>query len=282
MPELPEVEVVRAGLSRLALGTTINHVRIHHARSVRRNVGDLCVQLDGARIEGVSRRGKYMWLDLDRPYVLMIHLGMSGQIRVNDAPSGHPHVRLNWNVVREGQPRRYFEFLDQRTFGGMQICDRDQDGKPTAISHIARDPFDPLFDVEKFSDALVKRSTQVKRALLDQNLISGIGNIYADECLWRVGLDGTTPCDRLDKAIIVEIVAAVTGVMNEALDAGGTSFDSLYVNVNGESGYFSRSLSVYGREGEPCGRCGNPIIRNKFMNRSSFHCATCQPPWLLP
>ncbi len=282
MPELPEVEVVRAGLADLVAGTTITNVRVHHKRAIRRNVGDLGAQLEGAKIESVARRGKYMWLELDRTFVLMIHLGMSGQIRINDSPSAHPHIRVDWTVTRAGAARSYFEFLDQRTFGGMHICDRDQDGAPIAISHIARDPFDPLFDVERFSDSLVKRSLQVKKALLDQNLISGIGNIYADECLWRVGLDGTTPCDRLDRSVAAEIVAAVTGVMNEALVAGGTSFDALYVNVNGESGYFSRSLAVYGREGAPCDRCGNPIIRSKFMNRSSFHCLTCQPPWSLP
>jgi formamidopyrimidine-DNA glycosylase len=282
MPELPEVEVVRAGLEKLALGTKISVVRIHHPRAVRQNNGDLSRQLEGARIIRVSRRGKYMWLELDRPFVLMIHLGMSGQIRVNESPSGHPHVRVSWNMIRSGTPNCYFEFLDQRTFGGMRISDRDHRGEPSSISHIAKDPFDPLFDVDQFADSLVKRTTEVKRALLDQHLISGIGNIYADECLWRVGLDGTTPCERLDRRTGVEIVSAVTKVMNDALVAGGTSFDSLYVNVNGESGYFSRSLSVYGREGEPCERCGNPITRSRFMNRSSFHCLTCQPPWLLP
>jgi formamidopyrimidine-DNA glycosylase len=282
MPELPEVEVVRAGLEKLVLGTKISAVRVYHQRAVRHNDGDLSHQLEAASIVRVARRGKYMWLELDRPFVLMIHLGMSGQIRVNKSPSGHPHVRVDWNVIRSGESNGYFEFLDQRTFGGLRISEQDHSGEPSAISHIARDPFDPLFDVGDFAESLVKRSTQVKRALLDQNLISGIGNIYADECLWRVGLDGTTPCDQLDASTAVEIVSAVTKVMNEALVAGGTSFDSLYVNVNGESGYFSRSLSVYGREGEPCERCGNPITRSKFMNRSSFHCLTCQAPWLLP
>jgi formamidopyrimidine-DNA glycosylase len=282
MPELPEVEVVRAGLENLVLGSQIGAVRIHHERAVRHNVGDLTQQLEDATIVRVARRGKYMWLELDRPFVLMIHLGMSGQIRVNESPSMHPHVRLDWNVIRPGEPTRFFEFVDQRTFGGLRISDQDHKGEPSAISHIAKDPFDPMFDVDQFADSLVKRSTQVKRALLDQHLISGIGNIYADECLWRVGLDGTTPCDRLDRLSAVKIVMAVTQVMNEALVAGGTSFDSLYVNVNGESGYFSRSLSVYGREGAPCERCGNPITRSRFMNRSSFHCLTCQPSWSLP
>lgn len=282
MPELPEVEVVRAGLEKLVRGTRISAVRIHHQRSVRHNIGDLPQQLEGARIIQVARRGKYMWLELDRPFVVMIHLGMSGQIRVNDSPSGHQHVRLDWKVIRPGKPDQYFEFLDQRTFGGLRISDKNHHGEPSAISHIAKDPFDPSFDAANFANSLIKRSTQVKRALLDQNLISGIGNIYADECLWRVGLDGTTPCERLDTLTALEIVSAVTKVMNEALVAGGTSFDSLYVNVNGESGYFSRSLSVYGREGEPCERCGNPITRSKFMNRSSFHCQTCQPTRLLP
>lgn len=282
MPELPEVEVVRTGLEQLVLGTKVTRVGIHHARVIRRNVGNLGVQLEGAKIEGVARRGKYMWLELDRPFVLMIHLGMSGQIRVNDSRSGHPHLRLEWEITREDEPLRYFEFLDQRTFGGMHICDRDQHGQPSAISHIARDPFDPGFNVKDFADRLMKRSIQVKKALLDQNLISGIGNIYADESLWRVGLDGTTPCNHLSGTDVNDIVTSVTDVMNEALVAGGTSFDALYVNVNGESGYFSRSLAVYGREGLPCDRCGNPIVRSKFMTRSSFHCLTCQPPWLLP
>ena len=282
MPELPEVEVVRAGLSPLIVGSTISAVGTYHERVIRRNVGDLATQLDGTTISGVRRRGKYMWLELDRPFVLMIHLGMSGQIRVNDLPSGHPHVRLNWIVERAGEPNRYFEFLDQRTFGGLHVSDHDSNGEPTSISHIAKDPFDPSFDVDYFVDSLVKRSTQVKRALLDQTLISGVGNIYADECLWRVGVDGATPCDRLNRSTAVEMVSSVTEVMNEALVAGGTSFDSLYVNVNGESGYFSRSLAVYGREGQPCERCGNLITRSRFMNRSSFHCLTCQPPWLLP
>ena len=282
MPELPEVEVVRSGLAKRVAGSIITDVKVLHPRAARRNVGDLAGQLEAVTIMGVSRRGKYMWLELDRPYVLMIHLGMSGQLRVNDSPSGHPHVRVEWVLNRANEAPRYFEFLDQRTFGGMQISDLDLDETPTVISHIARDPFDSLFDVNAFSLLLLQRTTQVKRALLDQNLISGIGNIYADECLWRIGLDGRTPCNHLTATHAADIVQVVTQVMHEALVAGGTSFDALYVNVNGESGYFSRSLAVYGREGKPCDHCGNPIIRSKFMNRSSFHCVTCQPPWLLP
>ncbi len=115
MPELPEVEVVRAGLADLVAGTRITNVRVHHKRAIRRNVGDLGAQLEGAKIESVARRGKYMWLELDRTFVLMIHLGMSGQIRINDLPSAHPHIRVDWTVTREGAARRYFEFLAQHT-----------------------------------------------------------------------------------------------------------------------------------------------------------------------
>ena len=145
------------------------------------------------------------------------------------------------------------------------------------IAHIARDPLDPAFDLAAFTAAVRKRRTGIKRALLDQSLVSGIGNIYADEALWRARLHWARATDTLTRPAIATLVEAVRTVMNEALAAGGTSFDSLYVNVNGESGYFERSLHVYGRQDEPCPRCGTPIRRDPFMNRSSFTCPRCQP-----
>jgi formamidopyrimidine-DNA glycosylase len=149
---------------------------------------------------------------------------------------------------------------------------------PAPIAHIAPDPLEAAFDAKVFAGQLTRRKTQVKRALLDQSLISGIGNIYADEALWRARLHWARPTDSLKPREVSLLLEAVREVLTEALTAGGTSFDALYVNVNGESGYFDRSLNAYGREGEPCGRCGTPVRRDAFMNRSSFSCPRCQRP----
>jgi formamidopyrimidine-DNA glycosylase len=171
--------------------------------------------------------------------------------------------------------------VDQRTFGGLSVeplVEGVGGGPvPRSVVHIALDPLDPAFDDAAFAAALRRKRTGLKRALLDQNLVSGIGNIYADEALWRARLHYTRPTETLRPAEIARVLDAVREVMASALAEGGTSFDSLYVNVNGESGYFDRSLEAYGREGRACGRCGSEIRREAFMNRSSFSCPRCQP-----
>ena len=199
---------------------------------------------------------------------------MSGQLLLLGAaaPPG-PHLRVRFRFA-DGDPE--LRFVDQRTFGGLQVSPGGAE-LPGEIAHIARDPFDPLFVDEACVAALRRRRTGVKRALLDQTLISGVGNIYADEALWRARLHGSDRPTRSTRLRARELVGHVTDVMREALGAGGTSFDALYVNVNGESGYFDRSLAAYGREDEPCGRCGAPIRREPFMNRSSYSCPKCQP-----
>lgn len=207
----------------------------------------------------------------------MAHLGMSGQLLVADPGSPaekHLRVRLGFD---DGGPE--LRFVDQRTFGHLLIASLVPLGRPVPepIVHIAADPLEEAFDDDVFATRLSARQTEIKRALLDQSLISGVGNIYADEALWRAGLHGGTPTRSLSRRKIDELLAAVRGVMGEALGQGGTSFDSLYVNVNGESGYFDRSLNVYGRQGEPCARCGGPVLREAFMNRSSYSCPRCQP-----
>jgi formamidopyrimidine-DNA glycosylase len=289
VPELPEVETVRAGLDRWVSGRTIAAVEVTHARSVRRHVGgaqDLAARLVGGRITAVCRRGKYLWLPLAGPLhadsCLVAHLGMSGQLLI-EAPTApdekHLHVRIGF--ADDGPELR---FVDQRTFGGVLVDelvptrDRPDQSVPASVAHIARDPLDPFFDDDAFVRALRRRSSAVKRALLDQTLVSGIGNIYADESLWRARLSGERRCAGLSKRLIVDLLGHVRGVLGAALDAGGTSFDALYVNVNGASGYFDRSLAVYGREGQPCRRCGTAVRRAVFMNRSSFYCPTCQRP----
>ncbi|MGZ4465955.1 MAG: bifunctional DNA-formamidopyrimidine glycosylase/DNA-(apurinic or apyrimidinic site) lyase, partial [Nocardioides sp.] len=263
MPELPEVEVVRAGLERHVVGATITRVDVLHPRPVRRDergpVG-FAEALAGRRVEAARRRGKYLWLPLDNGDALLAHLGMSGQLLVQ--PPGSPderhlRVRLALSGAAEGRELR---FVDQRMFGGLSVSSGGAD-LPPEIAHIARDPLDPEFDDEAFVRKVRSRASGVKRQLLDQNLVSGIGNIYADEALWRARLHGERPGRRLNATQVRELLGHARDVMTDALGQGGTSFDALYVNVNGESGYFDRSLHAYGREDEPCDRCGTPVRR---------------------
>lgn len=276
MPELPEVETVRAGLERHVLGATITHVDVLHPRPVRRDLrgpAGFAAALTGRRIEAARRRGKYLWLPLDNGDALLGHLGMSGQVLVQ--PRGAPderHLRVRF-ALDTGLEMR---FVDQRMFGGLSVSEGGAD-LPPEVAHIARDPLDPEFDDDAFVRRVRKRSSGIKRQLLDQNLVSGVGNIYADEALWRARLHGERPGDRLTATQVRELLGHARAVMTAALGEGGTSFDALYVNVNGESGYFDRSLHAYGREGEPCERCGTPMRRVAFMNRSSFFCPACQP-----
>ena len=277
MPELPEVEVVRVGLERGVVGRTVQSVHVAHPRAVRRHLlgpRDFEDLLAGRTITAAQRRGKYLWLPLDSGDALTGHLGMSGQLLV--VPPDKPdetHLRVRFTFTDGGRELR---FVDQRTFGGLHVVAGGAD-LPSTIAHIARDPIDPAFDDEGFVEGVRRRKTGIKRALLDQSLVSGIGNIYADEALWRVPLHYARPTETLPRPVLRELLSHVRAVLNESLAAGGTSFDALYVSTEGVSGLFERELHVYGREGEPCDRCGTPIRRDAFMNRSSFTCPRCQP-----
>jgi formamidopyrimidine-DNA glycosylase len=277
VPELPEVETVRQGLQRGLAGRTIAEVSVGHPRSVRRHeagAADFAGRLVGRTVLEARRRGKYLWLPLDSGDALTGHLGMSGQLLVvpADAPEQkHLHVRL-----RFADGGRELRFVDQRTFGGLLVVPGGEP-VPPLLAHIARDPLDPEFDDAAFVAALRRRRTGVKRALLDQTLVSGIGNIYADEALWRAQLHGERPTDRLTGPAVHRLLGHVRDVLREAVAAGGTSFDALYVSTEGVSGLFERELNAYGREGLPCRRCGTPLVRQAFTNRSSFSCPRCQP-----
>ena len=285
MPELPEVEVVRRGLERWVAGRTVAAVEVHHPRAVRRHLEGaehFAAALTGRTLTAAHRRGKYLWLPMAEAggapsgRAVVAHLGMSGQLLVEEpAQPDETHLRARFTFTDGGRELR---FVDQRTFGGLAVEDApDGDGVPPRVAHIAIDPLDPSFDEAAFSAALRRRRTEVKRALLDQTLIGGVGNIYADESLWRARLHGTRPTDRLTRTQVADLLDGVRGVLGEALAQGGTSFDSLYVDVNGQSGYFSRSLAVYGQADRPCPRCGTPVVRESFMNRSSYSCPRCQP-----
>ena len=277
MPELPEVEVVRQGVERWVAGRTIASATVLHPRAARRHVegpSDLAARLTGRLVSGACRRGKYLWLPVGDDEALLAHLGMSGQLIVGEPGTPYEkHLRARFTFTDEGLDLR---FIDQRTFGHLMLC-ATTGGVPEPIAHIAPDPLEKAFDEEHFLRSLRRRRTGIKRALLDQSLISGVGNIYADEALWRAKLHWARPTETLTRAEASRVLSGAREVMGAALAAGGTSFDSLYVNVNGESGYFERSLNVYGREDEPCARCGSPIRRDAFMNRSSYTCPTCQP-----
>lgn len=300
MPELPEVEVVRRGLAAHVTGKTITAVRVHHPRAVRRHEAgpaDLTARLLGSRISGTGRRGKYLWLTLDEgadeplarretDSALVVHLGMSGQMLLGSTPStgaGGPQRQPNENHLRIAallDDGTTVSFVDQRTFGGWMVTELvDVDGAqvPEPVAHIARDPLDPGFDRDAVVNVLRHKNSEIKRQLLDQTVVSGIGNIYADEALWRARVNPTRLASGLSRRKLAELLDAATAVMSDALGQGGTSFDSLYVNVNGESGYFDRSLDAYGRDGQPCRRCGAVMRREKFMNRSSCYCPRCQP-----
>ncbi|KKC03611.1 DNA-formamidopyrimidine glycosylase [Mycobacterium nebraskense] len=285
MPELPEVEVVRRGLQAHVVGKTITAVRVHHPRAVRRHEAgpaDLTARLLDARITGTDRRGKYLWLLLDTEppapesdTALVVHLGMSGQMLLGEVPRAD-HVRIS-ALLDDGT---VLSFADQRTFGGWMLADLvSVEGSvvPAPVAHLARDPLDPLFDRDAVVNVLRRKHSEIKRQLLDQTVVSGIGNIYADEALWRAKVNGARIAATLSRRQLGAVLDAAADVMRDALGQGGTSFDSLYVNVNGESGYFDRSLDAYGREGQNCRRCGAVMRREKFMNRSSFYCPRCQP-----
>jgi formamidopyrimidine-DNA glycosylase len=276
VPELPEVEVVRRGLQQHVTGRTIAAVEVLHPRAVRRHLAgpaDFADAISGRSIDGARRRGKYLWLPVGDDAVLA-HLGMSGQLLVGEAGRPlSPHVRARFTFADGGPDLR---FTDQRTFGHLALAPGGA-LLPAAIAHIAPDPLEDAFDLAALTAAIRARKTGIKRALLDQSLVSGIGNIYADESLWQAGLHWARPSETLTRREVAAVFAAVRDVFTQALQAGGTSFDSLYVNVNGESGYFERALAVYGRAGQPCRRCGAPVRRDPFMNRSSYSCPVCQP-----
>jgi formamidopyrimidine-DNA glycosylase len=287
MPELPEVEVVRAGLEPAVTGATVTAVQIFDERSLRRHDGpaeDFIDRMTGSTFSTPRRRGKFLWVPIAKgETALVVHLGMSGQVllREPDAPLDRL-TRISLDVTHPEHGPLRVDFVDQRIFGSMAIDELVESGDlpgdlvPSQVRHIARDPMDPNFDDTLFLAKLAKRNTGIKRAILDQNLISGIGNIYADEALWASRIHYDQPTSTLSRPRAKTLLAEVRLVLGKALAEGGTSFDAQYLNVNGESGYFSHSLNAYGQQGEPCPRCGRMIVREQFMNRGSHFCPYCQ------
>ena len=272
MPELPEVETVRRGLERNVVGHKITSATQLHRRALNpKSISNLDV-LEGARIEAIDRRGKFLWFLLDRPYVLAAHLGMSGQFLINSSDLKHTRALIK---LRRRLSESELHFNDQRTFGWLSI-EESIDSIPSSVRSIALDPFDPHYDQERVVQDIKKRDLSIKTAILNQNIVSGIGNIYADESLWLAQIHPESRTRSMKPVEISRVLDSAKEVMAAALKVGGTSFDDLYINVNGESGYFDISLNAYGQEGESCPRCARPITRIKFANRSSHFCPKCQ------
>ncbi len=276
--------MVRRGLEAHVLDRAIRSVEVLHPRPVRRHLAgpaDFADRLVGRSFTAARRRGKYLWLPLDTTTgtgqppgdAVLAHLGMSGQLLVQP-PGARDERNLRIRFLLGDAELR---FVDQRMFGGLSLSEGGAD-LPPEIAHIARDPLDLAFDDDAFVRRVRRSSSGIKRLLLNQSLVSGVGNIYADEALWLAELHGDRPGQRLRRTDVLRLLEACRTVMLAALGEGGTSFDALYVNVNGESGYFDRSLEAYGRGDLPCRRCGTAIRRVAFMNRSSFFCPRCQPP----
>ena len=296
MPELPEVETVRAGLAQHVIGAKVEAVEILDSRSLKRyppGPAAFTAELIGKTFQSVVRRGKFFWLPIADDLALSGHLGMSGQVLIRSAAApadGQTRIVLHLKKP-SGEPIE-FRFIDQRIFGSLAVVDLvpTSDGGPGGYSpeasvsntipaeaaHIARDPLDPMFNLKSVVERLSSKNTEIKRAVLDQNLISGIGNIYADESLWRSRVHYATRASDLSKRKLRELVEVATEVLLEAVEQGGTSFDEQYKNVNGESGYFVQELAAYGQTGKPCPRCGGPIRRDSWANRGSHFCPRCQ------
>ncbi|BAJ76209.1 formamidopyrimidine-DNA glycosylase [Microbacterium testaceum StLB037] len=293
MPELPEVEVVRAGLEPAVTGALITSVDVRDERALTRHTGGAAhfeAELTGRRIDAAVRRGKFLWMPVSADEAIVTHLGMSGQmlLRVPGAPEER-HERIRIELEHPVHGPLSVVFADQRTFGSLAV-DRlvdTPDGAaagrgsslprvPTQVAHIARDPLDPAFDVSRFRSRVGRTASGIKRVLLDQTVASGIGNIYADESLWAARIHPEAVASSLPTRAVNRLLGEVREVLDKALAEGGTSFDAQYVNVNGQAGYFAHSLNAYGRTGQPCPRCGRPIVRVSFMNRSSHFCPHCQ------
>lgn len=278
MPELPEVETVRRGLEPWVVGKKIKRIEVVHKGGNRSSTFAPLSAVEGAKIRNMRRRGKFLWFDVNRDVALVAHLGMSGQfvIREKKAPD-EKHLRVRIDC---GDRNRELRFIDQRTFGWVaidQLVMADGEQIPTSFRRIARDIFDEKFNREEVISKILKKKSAIKPVLLDQSLMSGVGNIYADEALWLASIHPERLANSLKHEEIERVLTSVTKVMSAALKQGGTSFDDLYINVNGESGYFDVELEAYGQDGEPCSRCGTEIRRIAFGNRSSHFCPRCQP-----
>ncbi|MBP7001819.1 bifunctional DNA-formamidopyrimidine glycosylase/DNA-(apurinic or apyrimidinic site) lyase [Amaricoccus sp.] len=280
MPELPEVETVRRGLEPVLAGRVI--VRAEARRpDLRWPLPEgFAARLTGARVLGLRRRSKYLLADLDRGETLIVHLGMSGRMLVSGAvlgafhhdlatPGKHDHVILDV----EGGAR--VTFNDARRFGAMDLAPTAQVEAHRLLAGLGPEPLGNAFDARVLAGLMAGRFAPVKAVLLDQRAVAGLGNIYVCEALWRAGVSPLRLAGEVTAEEAERLVAAIRAVLAEAIEAGGSSLRD-HRQPDGELGYFQHSFAVYGREGEPCRRCGGEIARVVQSGRSSFFCPACQ------
>ncbi len=277
MPELPEVEVIRRGLVREVRGRAITQVEVVCDRAIRRrpDADAFRAALDGTTVTGVDRRGKFLLLRLDTRDVLVVHLGMSGQLRIADgfeARARHTHVV--WSL----EDGRELRFVDPRTFGQTFVTTPAHDGGAAELAHLGIEPFGDGLSPARLASALAGRRGRVKGLLMNQRVIAGLGNVYSDEILWRARLRWDRVAADLSVGELHALHAAIVGTLTEAVRARGSSLaDAQYVDLYGRPGRFQHRHAVYAREGAPCPRCDTPVVRERTAGRSTFSCPTCQP-----
>jgi formamidopyrimidine-DNA glycosylase len=276
LPELPEVETIRRGLEREVVGKRVKTAQVTGTRTIRRQTKkQFIAKLEGAKINGVERRGKYLLLKLDTGDILVIHLRMSGQLlrtQAKDAVVKHTHVVLTF--TQGGQLR----FVDPRTFGELFITTPDELTKDvTELADLGMDPVDEPQSWVKFREQLLSRTTKLKPLLMDQSFIAGLGNIYSDEILWEAGLRHDRVPQSLSTMEIRRLYRAIVEVLHEAVKhRGSTLSDEGYVDLHGKPGDYQLLHQAYAREGLACRRCRTPIAREKVGQRSTFYCPNCQ------
>ncbi|MDQ7054228.1 MAG: bifunctional DNA-formamidopyrimidine glycosylase/DNA-(apurinic or apyrimidinic site) lyase [candidate division KSB1 bacterium] len=274
MPELPEVETIRRGLEPHLYGKRLQSLRVHEPR-LRWPVDEAKIKtaIENRRLQDIRRRAKYLLFDFEGGQTLLVHLGMSGQLRLLRKPAElerHDHIQL---FFEGGLELRY---RDPRRFGMMDVVAIDRVAGHPRLQHLGAEPLDETIPADSFYHTVRKSRKPIKNLLMDATFMVGVGNIYANEALFYAGVHPETPAQRLPLEKWCELLACVRQVLRKALREGGTTLND-FVDSRGEPGYFQLSLAVYGREGEPCPQCGSAIQKTVLTGRGTFFCPRCQP-----
>ncbi|WP_299281408.1 bifunctional DNA-formamidopyrimidine glycosylase/DNA-(apurinic or apyrimidinic site) lyase [uncultured Tateyamaria sp.] len=282
MPELPEVETVRRGLSPAMTGAVIKQADVNRPDLRWPFPPDMADRLTGQQVLGLRRRSKYILADLSGGETLLVHLGMSGRMLVSGDPLGvfaheHPAAERHDHVVLHMDNGARITFNDPRRFGAMDLMDTATADQHKLLAVLGPEPLGNDFNETHLIDAFRNKNSPVKSALLDQRIVAGLGNIYVCEALFRGGISPTRKAAKIGKGRVAALVPIIRDVLAEAIEAGGSSLRD-FRQADGELGYFQHSFDVYGREGEPCqtADCANTITRIVQSGRSSFYCRSCQ------
>lgn len=277
MPELPEVETVIRGMEPYFDGARIAAVRVNRPDLRIPFPLDLAERLEGARVEGLRRRSKYILIDTDRADVMLLHLGMSGKVSLYGAGSECPVRGKHDHLEIDLEGGAALVFTDPRRFGMVTLFKKTDEEAHSLLAHIGPEPLSNHFSADSLKNALEGRKTPIKAALLDQKTVAGLGNIYVCEALFRAGINPKRQAANIAADRVVVLKQHICDVLRDAISSGGSTLRD-YVGVSGDLGYFQHSFDVYGREGEPCRRegCGGTVTRIVQSGRSTFYCPQCQ------